>query len=172
MKRLRVLTLCALCASLAVAGAWAATDPPAGSTVTASNYQINWYSINGGGTVNAASANFRLAGSAAQSVAGATASANFQAGIGFWYGVCSCPCHGDPICDGVPNLQDVVATVNVAFRGYPSVFDPQCPRERTDVGGGPQGSCDGVTTVLDVVRMVNVAFRGYDPATEFCDPCQ
>jgi len=78
---------------------------------------------------------------------------------------CACPCHGDPQCDGVRNVQDVVQTVNVAFRGYAPVFDPQCPKQRTDV------NCDGVSTVQDVVKVVNVAFRGYAPATQFCNPC-
>ncbi|MEW5702166.1 MAG: thrombospondin type 3 repeat-containing protein [Candidatus Zixiibacteriota bacterium] len=78
---------------------------------------------------------------------------------------CSCPCHGDPQCDGIANVQDVVQTVNVAFRGAPAVFDPNCPRERTDA------NCDGFSTVQDVVKAVNVAFRGASPATEFCDPC-
>ncbi|MEW5701377.1 MAG: hypothetical protein AB1792_04020 [Candidatus Zixiibacteriota bacterium] len=78
---------------------------------------------------------------------------------------CDCPCHGDPQCDGVPNVQDVVKTIDVAFRGVAPVFDPACPRERTDV------TCDGTTSLTDVVRIINVAFRGGDPVTEFCDPC-
>ncbi|MEW5702102.1 MAG: VCBS repeat-containing protein [Candidatus Zixiibacteriota bacterium] len=78
---------------------------------------------------------------------------------------CQCPCHGDPQCDGVPNVQDVVKTVDVAFRGAAPIFDPLCPREQTDV------NCDGVSTVQDVVKMVNVAFRGASKATEYCDPC-
>jgi len=80
-------------------------------------------------------------------------------------GPCACPCHGDPQCDGVTNVQDVVKTVDVAFRGAARVFDPNCPRQRTDV------NCDGVTSVVDVVKEVNVAFRGANPATQFCDPC-
>jgi len=79
--------------------------------------------------------------------------------------LCDCPCHGDPQCDGVPNVQDVVQTVNVAFRGGAPVFDPHCPYQRTDV------NCDAVTTVIDVVKVVNVAFRNAKPATEYCDPC-
>ncbi|MEW5702103.1 MAG: hypothetical protein AB1792_07745 [Candidatus Zixiibacteriota bacterium] len=63
------------------------------------------------------------------------------------------------------NVQDVVETVNVAFRSSAPVFDPNCPREQIDV------NCDGVTTVQDVVKAVNVAFRGANKATEFCDPC-
>ncbi|MEW5702074.1 MAG: SBBP repeat-containing protein [Candidatus Zixiibacteriota bacterium] len=81
------------------------------------------------------------------------------------YSQCFCPCHGDPQCDSVANVQDVVQTVNVAFRGSAPAFDPNCPRERTDV------NCDGFSTVQDVVKVVNVAFRGANPTTEFCDPC-
>ena len=83
--------------------------------------------------------------------------------------VCSCPCLGDPYCDAITNVQDVVATVNVAFRNGVPIFDPACtsgnPAQRTDL------NCDGVTTVLDVVHMVNVTFRGKAPAAEICNPC-
>jgi hypothetical protein len=40
---------------------------------------------------------------------------------------CNSTCHGDPVCDGVTNVQDVVKTVNVAFRGEAPVTDPNCP---------------------------------------------
>jgi hypothetical protein len=81
---------------------------------------------------------------------------------------CACNCHADPECDGIiNNIQDVVALINVAFRGSPALIDPNpnCPFEMTDT------NCDGVTSVLDVVNMVNVAFRGANPATQYCDPC-
>ena len=86
-------------------------------------------------------------------------------GLGDACDPCICLCHGDPQCDSVANVQDVVQTVNVAFRGVAPVFDPQCPRERTDV------DCDGVSAVQDVVKVVNVAFRGADPGAELCNPC-
>jgi len=149
-------------------------SPPAESHSTgttegssSASYVLDWYSINGGGAVNATSPTYRLDALAAQAIVGEASSPSYQMGIGFTYGAgaCSCPCHGDPQCDGVRNVQDVVQTVNVAFRGYAPVFDPQCPRQRTDV------NCDNVTTVVDVVKMVNVAFRGYSPATQFCNPC-
>ena len=80
--------------------------------------------------------------------------------------ICDCPCAGDPNCDAViANVQDVVATVNIAFRGATETTDPSCSTERTDL------DCDGVTSVTDVVRIVNVAFRGGNPAVEFCIPC-
>ncbi|HUU46619.1 MAG TPA: hypothetical protein VM118_12885, partial [Acidobacteriota bacterium] len=82
-------------------------------------------------------------------------------------GLCSCACHGDPQCDSVTNVLDVVAAVDVAFRNVAPEPDPlaQCPVARTDV------DCSGFTNVLDVVHFVNVAFRGGDPGVEFCDPC-
>lgn len=81
---------------------------------------------------------------------------------------CVCDCHGDPVCDGtITNVQDVVATIGVAFRGAPAIPDPNanCPFETTDV------DCDGITGIIDVVRVVNVTFRGANAGTEFCDPC-
>jgi len=78
---------------------------------------------------------------------------------------CECPCSGDPQCDGVANILDVVRVVDVAFRGTAATCDEWCLHDRTDV------DCDGVTNVLDVVRFVNVTFRGADPAATYCDPC-
>jgi plastocyanin len=78
---------------------------------------------------------------------------------------CDCPNHADPNPDGVTNVLDVVQTVNVGFRGASPVFDPNCPKERTDA------DCSGFTNVIDVVRLVNVAFRGADPVVQFCVPC-
>jgi len=80
---------------------------------------------------------------------------------------CACACHGDPICDGAHNIQDVSKTIAVAFRGAPPVIDPNplCPYTDTDV------NCDGVTTIIDVTKMSNVVFRGANPNTEFCHPC-
>jgi hypothetical protein len=80
--------------------------------------------------------------------------------------VCSCPCKYDPQCDGVySNVQDVVKTIDVAFRGTASSLDPGCPIERTDV------DADGTTSVTDVVKVVNVAFRGQTVAANYVDPC-
>lgn len=81
---------------------------------------------------------------------------------------CACDCHADPICDAVfSNVQDVVATINVAFRGAPALIDPNssCPYEQSDV------NCDTFTSVVDVVKVVNVAFRGSNQAAEYCNPC-
>lgn len=79
---------------------------------------------------------------------------------------CDCSCHADPVCDGFTNVQDVVSTVNEAFRGAASTMDPACPHVgRTDV------DCSGFVDIVDVVLTVNVAFRGADSELNFCDPC-
>jgi hypothetical protein len=142
------------------------------AAASAATYEIDWYSINGGGTVNATSTNYRMGASIGQSVAGAASSPSYQMGIGCWYGAgaarCACNCHNDPICDAViSNAQDVVATINVAFRGAAALIDPNasCPYEQSDF------NCDTFTSVLDVVKVINVAFRGFNPATEYCNAC-
>lgn len=81
---------------------------------------------------------------------------------------CACDCHADPVCDQViNNAQDVIVTINVAFRGAAAVTDPNiaCPNERTDV------NCDGFTSAVDVVKVINVSFRGANTMTEYCQPC-
>lgn len=78
-----------------------------------------------------------------------------------------CPCHADPQCDGVTNVLDVILTIEVAFRGGPSIVDsdPLCNPERTDA------NCDLSTGVVDVVKVIDVAFRGISQGASFCPAC-
>jgi hypothetical protein len=81
---------------------------------------------------------------------------------------CACDCHGNPVCDAaICDILDVVSAVNVAFRNFPPILDPNaaCPYQTTDV------DCNTVTDIVDVVKIVNAAFRNANPATEFCNPC-
>lgn len=85
---------------------------------------------------------------------------------------CVCACHADPACDGVfSNVQDVVGTITVAFRGQAVVNDSDCPPHGTTVQGRTDVDCSGSTNVVDVVKVVSVAFRGASAAVEYCDPC-
>jgi hypothetical protein len=150
------------------------SSPTPEAAASSAVYSIDWYSINGGGTVNATSPSYQLGASIGQSVAGAATSANYQMGIGFWYGAggaggCACDCHGDPggPCDTNTDIVDVTQTVNAAFRNAAPMIDPNpnCPYQIPDV------NCSGDPDVVDVVKMVAVAFRNGNPAVEFCNPC-
>jgi choice-of-anchor B domain-containing protein len=80
--------------------------------------------------------------------------------------ICDCTCHADPVCDGSANVQDVIVTINTAFRGVAPVLDPLCTHSgRTDV------NCSGSTDIIDAVRVIDVAFRGVVASTVFCNPC-
>lgn len=78
----------------------------------------------------------------------------------------SCYNTGDPLADGIINVQDVVKTVGIAFRGEMPAFDSACAEV---LKGGTDNNCDGMTDVIDVVSVVNVAFRGQQE--NFCKPC-
>lgn len=80
---------------------------------------------------------------------------------------CACACHGDPQCNVIYDIVDVVQSINVAFRGVDDITDPGegCPASPSDL------DCSDTTDITDVVRMIDVVFRGMDPATEVCDPC-
>lgn len=87
-------------------------------------------------------------------------------GITTVQGTCDCSCHGDPTCDGVATVLDLVQTVDAAFRNGSPTIDPNCPHAgRTDM------DCSGSTGVIDVVLIVDVAFRNADPQTTICNPC-
>jgi len=77
---------------------------------------------------------------------------------------CPCPCHGDPVCDGLLNIIDCVVVADVLMGRTPPTTDPGCAYERTDV------SCNGTTDLLDLIKFINVVFYAGDPATQFCHP--
>ncbi|MCH8993233.1 MAG: VCBS repeat-containing protein [Acidobacteria bacterium] len=60
---------------------------------------------------------------------------------------CPCSCHGDPVCDGVWDVLDVVTVVGEAFRGDVPIADLPCPHvSRNDA------NCDCVVDVFDACR--------------------
>ena len=80
--------------------------------------------------------------------------------------ICDCHCLGDPQCDGIVNVLDVVRAVDVAFRNVGATQDADCPVARTDV------NCSGVTEVFDVVGVIGVAFRNESQWETYCRPCE
>lgn len=129
-------------------------------------FQLNWYSINSGGAINATSTNFKMGLSVGQSVAGEGSSTNYNMGIGFWYGagggggyVCPIEITGDVNTNGSITSADIIYMVVFVFKGGPA---PQpCPAAG-DV------NCSGSDTSADIIFLVNHVFKG-GPLP--CDAC-
>jgi len=79
----------------------------------------------------------------------------------------ACQCHGDPDCDGICTVADVVKLIDVAFRGAAGIADPApyCGWTPTDVDGNE------MTDVVDVIKMIDVTFRGANRSKAFCQTC-
>ena len=136
-------------------------------------YDIPWQSINAGGD-DMQSANYQMLSSVGQSVIGYASSDNYQAGIGYWYGMaageeCFCggapPAFGDITCDAAVNPIDVVKMVNYVYKNIDDrcSTDWNCPKSPGDV------NCDDAVNPVDVVRYVNYVYKNITPFP--CDPC-
>jgi hypothetical protein len=119
-------------------------------------YKLDWYSVNGGGAIDASSASYKMGLSVGQPVAGTASSATYQMGIGFWYGAggCSCPHLGDVNADLSLDVFDVIAVIDIAFSGALDPRDPSCPTTRGDVNN------DASTDVFDLIYLIAAAFSG------------
>jgi len=140
-------------------------DPALNAEAVAPSYNLDWWSINNGGEIDVASANYRLGLSVGQSVAGKVASANYGLGIGFWYGLAggavACPIvlTGDVNLDGPITSADIIYLVGYVFKGGPA---PKPCEAAGDV------NCDGTVTSADIIYLVGYVFKG-GPAP--CDVC-
>ena len=140
----------------------------------APNYDLSWFSINGGGTHSGASTNYELGYSIGQSVAGEGNSSNYELGIGFWYGAgLGClAIPGDLNASNGLTLGDVIHLLNFLFdRDKPPcigidpgncwAFTPVC---RGDV------NASGTLTLGDVVHLLNYLFDRDKPPCIGIDP--
>jgi len=144
----------------------AATAQPEAAQPQAPNFHLNWWSVNGGGAISAASANYQMGLSVGQGAAGTASSANFAMGIGFWYGaagagggVCLVTTTGDVNTDAVITSADIIYLVGYVFKGGPA---PGPCEAAGDV------NCDGTVTSADIIYLVGYVFKG-GPAP--CDVC-
>ncbi len=126
------------------------------AALAGSNYNLNWYIVDGGGDNAAASASFKMGVSAAQSAAGEVSSPSFRLKMGFWYGAHTCHClhQGDITGDAAIDVFDVIGEIGIAFSGEPDPQDPACPKTRGDVDN------NGVTDVFDVIYLIATSFSG------------
>ncbi len=128
-------------------------------------FQLNWYSINAGGAINATSTNYKMGLSVGQSVAGEGSSTNYKMGIGFWYGaggttvVCPIEITGDVNVNGTITSADIIYLVGYVFKSGPTPL----PCEASgDV------NCSENVTSADIIYLVNHVFRS-GPLP--CDAC-
>ena len=120
--------------------------------------EINWSSLNSGGVLNSSSTNFRLSGSVAQSVIGFSTSANFDLGIGFWYGegLYCIARPGDANASNTYTLGDIISIVNYIFNKPGCVPTPVCWLTSLLCRGDWNGS--GTVTLGDAIQGVNYIF--------------
>ena len=137
--------------------------PRGAANVSAPNYNLDWWSINGGGDVAASSASYQMGMSVGQSVAGEASSASYGMGIGFWYGAASTGCSitmtGDVNTNGSITSADIIYLVGYVFKGGAA---PLPCAASGDV------NCNGSVTSADIIYLVGYVFKG-GPAP--CDVC-
>ena len=133
-------------------------------TAAPAAFDLNWYSINGGGASSASGGSYTLGLSVGQSVAGAASGGSYDLGIGFWYGAavgggCLVIQTGDVNSSGTLTSADIIYLVNFVFK---SGADPLPCEAAGDV------NCSGTITSADIIYLVNYVFKsGAAP----CDVC-
>lgn len=84
---------------------------------------------------------------------------------------CRCPCVGDPQCDSVTDVLDVLRVIERSVRGESVQIDQSCSGHGSEVDGRTDIDCSGSTDIVDVVVAIEVVFRGGDWESLTCNPC-
>ena len=119
----------------------------------ADDYDIDWYTFDGGGDVFTSGADFELSGTIGQPDAGLMSGGNFTLTGGFWAVLAAGPQYslGDLNCDGVLNAFDidpfVLALTNPG--AYQAAY-PECDINLADING------DGVINAFDIDPFVDL----------------
>jgi hypothetical protein len=127
----------------------------------AAAFSIDWYSINGGGVIGAASTNWTLDATVGQSVAGFGSSPSYQLEIGFWYGADACPIAltGDADNSTEIKLSDVIYLVNYVLKAGATPIPCAAAGDVT---------CDGEVKLSDVIYLVNYVLKAGTPPCDVC----
>jgi hypothetical protein len=139
---------------------------PTTAGATAPLYKLDWYSINGGGAIDATSSSYKMGFSAGQSVAGQAGSSSYKLGLGFWYGAGGCLCRhqGDLVENSFIDVQDVLQLIKIAFTNGEDIKDTDCPKTRGDV------NASGFVDVQDVLYLIKTAFTNGPNPVNPCGP--
>lgn len=123
--------------------------------VSAADFDVNWWTVDGGGAMFSTGGNFELGGTIGQPDAGLMSGGNFELLGGFW-GVgsgndnpCNGSIRGDSDCSGDVNFNDIDCFVGALID--PGTWD----------GCGHAGGCD-YTCVNDIDLSGSVDFNDID----------
>jgi hypothetical protein len=127
-------------------------------------FNLDWYSVNGGGATDVASTSYQMGMSLGQNAAGFVSGTAYQMGIGFWYGAASggaCPIAmtGDVNLSLSLTSADIIYLVNFVFKGQAV---PMPCEASGDV------NCSGTVTSADIIYMVNHVFKGQAAPCDVC----
>jgi hypothetical protein len=92
----------------------------AGVTAARAQFDVSWFTIDGGGGMFSTGGGYALGGTIGQPDAGAMSGGGFALTGGFWVGVYAC--RGDTNCDGVIDFKDINPFVAVLSGGAPCNF--------------------------------------------------
>lgn len=136
------------------------SDGPASVTGAAPLFNLNWYTIDGGGDHRLPGTNVNLGVSVGQSVSGTLAGSAYKLGLGFWFATaCPIALSGDVNVNGLVSTSDIVHLVNYALKGGP----PPLPC----IANGDV-NCNGAVSVSDIVVLVNKVLKA---GPEPCNVC-
>jgi len=87
-------------------------------------YNLDRWSVNGGGATQVSGTNYGLGLSVGQAAAGYATGTNYDIGVGFWYGAapgggCPMTIFGDVDLGGTVTSGDIIYLVNFVFKGGP-----------------------------------------------------
>jgi hypothetical protein len=146
MKRNMILALAFLGVALA-------------ATPALAQYEINWWTVDGGGATFSIGGGYRLGGTIGQPDAGVLAGGDYTLYGGFWAVASPAVCPGDSNCDGDIDFDDIdffVAALggepawnalHLALLGAP----PTCPYENNDVNGDGAVDFDDIDPFVAVI---------------------
>ncbi len=122
-------------------------------------FEVDWYTIDGGGDMWTTGGDFELSGTIGQPDASTTVmtGGNFELTGGFW--PVPIVCRGDMNCDGQIDFGDINDFV-LALANWPGWLAtyPDCPPENADINGdGMYGGPNGFGDINPFVALLNSA---------------
>jgi hypothetical protein len=124
-------------------------------------FNLNWYSVNGGGDIHLTGARYDLGISAGQPATGALTGSTYKLGMGFWYGV-ACPIglSGDVNLNSSISTSDIIAVVNYALKAGP---------EPLPCIANADANCSGSISLADIIVLINFVLKAGPPPCNVCD---